>query len=108
MAQQIELAGVSGSIYRYSELESGRVLLPAGANYVIVYTALAGLEVLYAGETENLAEEGWRGILAAIQKQFADARLMTRLNVSGATRRAEQEDLISAYAPVLNRAQSAA
>ncbi len=108
MAQQIELAGVSGSIYRYSELEPGRVLLPAGANYVIVYAATTGVEVLFAGETENLAEESWRGILSAIQKQFPSARVMTRLNVSGATRRAEQEDLISAYAPVLNRAQSAA
>lgn len=103
MTRQIELAGKSGARYRYTALEEERFIAPAGANYVIAELTPEGAHVVYAGETDNLANLSWRGALEAARKKYAEAKVLTRLNVTRAVREAEREDLIEQYQPPMNR-----
>ena len=103
MTRQIELAGKSGSRYRYTRLEEERFLPSAGANYVIAQLTPEGTTLVYAGETDNLANQTWRQALDAARKTYADAKILTRLNVTRAVRKAEQDDLIQEYQPPMNQ-----
>jgi hypothetical protein len=103
LTRQIELAGKSGSRYRYTPLEEERFLPPAGANYVIAQLTPEGATLVYAGETDNLANQTWRSALETARKTFSDAKILTRLNVTRAVRKAEQEDLIQQHQPPMNR-----
>jgi hypothetical protein len=102
LTRQIDFTGKSGTIYRYTALDEGRALPPAGANYLIVEDAGAGATILFAGETDNLSRSDWRAPLAQARAQHKDAEVLTRLNVRGAVRQAEQADLIEAYTPLMN------
>ena len=51
MTRQIDLAGASGVLYRYTPIEENRFLPPAGANYVIAELTPEGATVVYAGGT---------------------------------------------------------
>lgn len=102
MTQLIDLAGASGARYRYSPLDENRFLPPAGANYVIAELGEDGPKVVYAGETDNLASQTWRSDLEKARRKYADATLLTRLNVTRAVREAERADLIENYHPPLN------
>jgi uncharacterized protein related to proFAR isomerase len=101
--RQVEFAGKSGARYRYTPLEEDRFLPPAGANYVIAEVTEEGPKVVYAGETDNLANQTWRSALNAARKKYREALVLTRLNVTRAVREAERADLIEQYAPPLNR-----
>ncbi|MDZ4374738.1 MAG: hypothetical protein U1C74_25440 [Phenylobacterium sp.] len=102
MTHQIDFAGASGARYRYSKLDEERFLPPAGANYVIAELNDEGPTVVYAGETDNLANQTWRGDLEKARRKYANATLLTRLNVTRAVREAERRDLIDNYHPPLN------
>lgn len=103
MNRQIDLAGASGARYRYSPLEENRFLPPAGANYVIAEIADdGGANVVYAGETDNLASQTWRADLEKARRKYAAVTVLTRLNVTRAVREAERRDLIDHYHPPLN------
>ena len=102
MNQPIDLAGASGARYRYSLLDESRFLPPAGANYVIAELTEEGPNVVYAGETDNLASQTWRQDLDNARQKYAEATLLTRLNVTRAVREAERLDLIENYHPPLN------
>jgi len=102
VTQLIDLAGASGARYRYSPLDENRFLPPAGANYVIAELGEDGPKVVYAGETDNLASQTWRSDLEKARRKYADATLLTRLNVTRAVREAERADLIENYHPPLN------
>ena len=56
------------------------------------------------GETENLASRDWQRDFERAQGQNRDAEFLIRLNVRGAVRKVECEDMIAAYAPTLNAA----
>lgn len=103
MARQFEIAGKSGARYRYTSLEEDRFLPPAGANFVIARLTKEGPTVIYAGETDNLASQAWRDALAKARADYADAKVLTRLNVTRAIREAERVDLIEQHQPPLNR-----
>lgn len=103
MSRQIELAGKSGARYRYTGLEEERFIAPAGANYVIAEVTNEGATVLYAGETDNLASLTWRSKLEQARKKHAEAKILTRLNVTRAVREAEKVDLIEEHQPPMNR-----
>jgi hypothetical protein len=106
--RQIELAGASGARYRYSPIDENRFLPPAGANFVIAQVTAEGAEVVYAGETDNLANQSWRAPLEKARKKYGEtATVLTRLNVTRAVREAEREDLVQAYRPPLNDQRSA-
>ena len=102
MTRQIDLAGASGARYRYSPLDENRFLPPAGANYVIAELTDEGANVVFAGETDNLAAQTWRSDLEKARGKYAEATLLTRLNVTRAIREAERNDLIENYRPPLN------
>lgn len=103
LTRPIELAGKSGARYRYTPLEEERFLPPAGANYVIAELTKEGARVVYAGETDNLANQTWRSDLERARETYAKARVLTRLNVTRAVREAERQDLIEQYQPPLNQ-----
>lgn len=102
--RQIEFAGKSGARYRYTPLEEDRFVPPAGANYVIAEFTPEGPSVVYAGETDNLANQAWRAALEEARKTYAAARVLTRLNVTRAVREAERADLVEQYHPPMNGA----
>ena len=102
MARQIELAGISGARYRYTPLDEERFLPPAGANFVIAQDTADGARVIYAGETDNLANQTWRQALEKARQSFREAKILTRLNVTRAVREAERQDLIAQHQPPLN------
>jgi uncharacterized protein related to proFAR isomerase len=104
LSRQIELAGKSGARYRYTPLEEHRFVPPAGANYVIAELTPNGASIVYAGETDNLANQAWRAPLEEARKTYAEARILTRLNVTRAIREAEREDLVEHYHPPMNQA----
>jgi len=102
LSRQIEFAGKSGARYRYTPLEEDRFVPPAGANYVIAELTPEGPSVVYAGETDNLANRPWREALDEARKTYASARVLTRLNVTRAVREAERTDLIAEHEPPMN------
>jgi len=103
LTRPIELAGKSGARYRYTPLEEERFLPPAGANFVIAELTKDGARVVFAGETDNLANQTWRSALDRARETYAKARVLTRLNVTRAVREAERLDLIEQYQPPLNQ-----
>ena len=103
MNRQIEFAGKSGARYRYTPLEEDRFVPPAGANYVIAEITAEGPSIVYAGETDNLASQAWRTALEEARKTYAEAKVLTRLNVKRAVREAERVDLIEHHNPPMNR-----
>lgn len=102
MSRQIDLAGASGARYRYTPIDEERFLPPAGANYVIAELTDSGPRVVYAGETDNLANQAWRADLEKARQDYGEATVLTRLNVTRAVREAERADLIENYHPPLN------
>ena len=103
MSRQIEFAGKSGARYRYTPLEEERFAPPAGANYVIAELTAEGASIVYAGETDNLANQAWREPLEAARKTHADVQVLMRLNVTRAIREAERADLVEQYQPPMNQ-----
>jgi len=102
LTRQIELAGASGARYRYTTIDENRFLPPAGANYVIAEVTSEGPQVVYAGETDNLANQTWKGELDKARQKYKDATVLTRLNVTRAVREAERVDIIENYHPPMN------
>jgi hypothetical protein len=104
LTRQYELAGKSGARYRYSSFEEERFLPPAGANFVIARITAEGPNLIYAGETDNLASQSWRSALEKARATYADAAILTRLNVTRAVREAERADLVEQHQPPMNLA----
>ena len=102
LTRQFELAGKSGARYRYTPLEEERFLPPAGANFVIARVTKDGATVVFAGETDNLANQTWRQALEKARASDGDATVLTRLNVTRAVREAERVDLIEEHQPPMN------
>jgi hypothetical protein len=100
----IEIAGASGARYRYTALEEDRFIPPAGANFVIAEFTPQGLDLVYAGETDNLANLVWRKKLEEARRTKPNVKVLTRLNVTRAVREAERADLIEQYQPPMNAA----
>jgi len=102
LARQIDIAGKSGTIYRYTELDEVRPQAPAGANYIVTAATDRGEGVVFVGETDNLSRGDWRGPLTEARARFEDVRILTRLNVRSAVRQTETSDLIDHHRPTLN------
>jgi len=107
LTRQIDFAGKSGTIYRYTELDEARPLPPAGANFIVAEVTDKGLSIVFAGETDNLAKGDWRSPLSEARDRFKRVEVLTRLNVRSAVRVDEQTDLIRQHAPVMNEAPAA-
>jgi hypothetical protein len=88
-------------------LAEERFLPPAGANFVIAELSADGARVVYAGETDNLANQTWRAALEKARETYQEAKILTRLNVTRAVREAERLDLVEQYQPPMNQERRA-
>ena len=98
MKLYIDLQGASGAIYRYKLAEDGDPRTTIAGNFV--YVDAAG-RVVYAGEANNLHSAAGRWTEAVSRHKAT--HLYTRLNVSGASRSEEYQDLLAALNPPMNR-----
>ena len=102
MPRQIDFAGKSGTVYRYTVLEEDRALPPAGANFVIARLEDRQAELLFAGQTDNLSTGAWKARFEEAQKAHGATDILIRLNVRSSIRQQEQDDLIEAHHPPMN------
>lgn len=108
MPRQIDFAGKSGTVYRYTVLDEDRALPPAGANFVIARLEDRQAQIVFAGQTDNLSAIAWRAQFEEAQKTHGATDILTRLNVRSSIRQQEQDDLIEAHHPPMNGAPPAA
>lgn len=101
MARTFDFAGKSGQTYRYTLLE-GQTIWPSGGNYLYVKTAKSGPKVIFAGETESLFR-GYRAHWDEAQGEHGATDIYLRLNITGAVRRAERDDIALRHRPPMNR-----
>ncbi len=82
-------------------LREGRPLSPAGGNFLYVRHTAGRVELIFAGEAQNLLKdcrERWSE--AAARFQVSD--LFTRLNLSERIRKLEHDDILGANLPPMN------
>jgi len=103
--QQIDLKGDSGASYRYKLAEGDEPRTALAGNYVYVKEAKGGAQVICAGETNNLST-GARDRWNEAQAQGA-THLFFRLNVGGAIRAQELDDLVRSLHPPMNESPPA-
>jgi len=94
----IDLQGASGAVYRYKLAEDHDPRTTIAGNFIFVDAAGT---VVFAGEANNLHGAANR-FPEASMKHKAEY-LYTRLNVSGASRSDELQDIIAAVRPVMNK-----
>jgi len=96
----IDLQGASGAVYRYKLAEDRDPRTTIAGNFVFVD---ATGTVVYAGEANNLHGAGNRFPEAAMKHKAE--YLYTRLNVSGASRSDELQDIVAALQPAMNKGE---
>jgi hypothetical protein len=96
----IDLQGASGAVYRYKLAEDRDPRTTIAGNFVFVD---ATGTVVYAGEANNLHGAGNRFPEAAMKHKAE--YLYTRLNVSGASRSDELQDIVAALKPAMNKSE---
>jgi hypothetical protein len=102
MKDQLELHGESGEEFRFSLYREGRPLFGRSGNFAYVRGEGDRVEVIYVGETDDLAEHAQRRWPGA-ERSFGSIALYTRLAVTAAQRRRVHVELLRAYAPPMNR-----
>ncbi|MDO9222647.1 MAG: hypothetical protein Q7U20_02930 [Caulobacter sp.] len=101
MTRHLDLAGQSGTLYRYKTLEEMRPVPPGGANFVYVKWVGDDPKIVYAGETDSLHRsvfETWD----EAQKGYGATEIFARLNITGVVRRAEHDDIVAQHEPPMN------
>lgn len=106
MKDQIEFKGASGAAYRFRLAENGDPKTTISGNFIYVRDQGAQPEVVYAGATSNLAS-GVREKWDEAVKSHGATHIYTRLNVGGAARAAELDDIVEGLHPVMNEAHAA-
>jgi hypothetical protein len=96
----IDLQGASGAVYRYKLAEDRDPRTTIAGNFVFVD---ATGTVVYAGEANNLHGAANRFPEAAMKHKAE--YLYTRLNVSGASRSDELQDILAALNPAMNKGE---
>ncbi len=100
MKPYIDLQGASGAVYRYKLAEDRDPRTTIAGNFVFVD---ATGTVVYAGEANNLHGAANRFPEAAMKHKAE--YLYTRLNVSGASRSDELQDILAALNPAMNKGE---
>jgi hypothetical protein len=97
----IDVAGGSGSNYRFMRLKDGRPLSPMGGNFVFARFTGERCELIYAGQAQNLmtgARERWSEAV----ERYQVTELYSRLNISERVRQLELADIVAASHPPMN------
>jgi hypothetical protein len=102
LPRQLDFAGKSGTVYRYTFLDDDKVLPPAGANFVIAKLSDKGAKIVFAGETDNLSGGDWRRKFEEGRKRFGATDVLMRLNVRASIRQQERDDLVDGHSPPMN------
>jgi hypothetical protein len=94
-----DFEGESGELYRFRQIPEPQFLPGAGGNFICARAEGKTVSVVTMGAASDL-----RAALSlcdkAMREQQAD-RVYIRLNISGAVRRAEHEDLVARYQPAV-------
>jgi hypothetical protein len=106
MNSQIDLRGASGALYRYRQANPVRPNIAGGGNFIYVRAAEGTAVVVYAGETDSFFNGGFERWDEAV-RQHGATHVFTRLNVSGARRSQELDDILPVLGPVMNDGVSA-
>ncbi len=104
MDTKIDLKGASGAVYRFRLADDGGAKTTISGNFVYVKATEGEPEVLFLGQTDNLM----MGVAVRWPEAVADfgaTHLFTRLNVAGAARGAELQDLLESLNPIMNQAE---
>ena len=100
MARTFDIPGKSGQTYRYT-LSEGQPIWPSGGNFLYVKITKAGPKVIFAGETESLFR-GYQIRWEEAKNEHGATDVFLRLNIAGAVRRAERDDIALKHRPVMN------
>ena len=101
MRDYIDVAGGSGANYRFMRLKDGRPLSPMGGNFLYCRFTGEVLEIIYAGEVQNLLKDA-RDRWTEAQQRFQVSDLFSRLNISERVRQLELNDIVGAHHPPMN------
>ena len=101
MRDLIDVTGASGSVYRFNRLQEGRALSAMGGNYIYAREADGAVEIICAGEAENLNKDVHARWEQAVRDHAATG-VFTRLNISDRVRQSEQADILKASVPAMN------
>lgn len=101
MKDQIDCRSQSGEYLRFALFKEGRPLSPMAGNFIYVREDGEALEVLYLGETDNLAQHA-QDRWPEAERGFGACGIYTRLNITAAARRREHFELLTTYAPPMN------
>ena len=102
MSRPIVFSGTSGAEYSYSPLTPQERLRPLAGNYVIARIERGEATVIAAGETDNLSRMPWQEMMSRAVILHGATDILVRLNVRGAVRRVELEDLVEAHQPPMS------
>ena len=94
MREFVELQGASGATYRFRHWPRSDPHLPIAGNYVVIREADDGFAILALDVSDDLSLVP-QSLKRPLREQ-AECQIYTRLNVSRATRVAEQEDIAAA------------
>ena len=100
MARTFDIPGKSGQTYRYTASE-GQPVWPSGGNFLYVKMMKTGPKVIFAGETESLFR-GFQVRWEEASNEHGATHIFLRLNIAGAVRRAERDDIAMKHRPPMN------
>jgi hypothetical protein len=97
----VDVVGASGASYRFMRLKDGRPLSPMGGNYLYARYTAGRFELIFAGEAQNLLQDG-RARWDEAARRFQAAEMFSRLNISERVRQLELTDIVEATRPPMN------
>jgi hypothetical protein len=104
LRDQLDCRGESGESYRFARFVEARRLIGAAGNFIYVRGDGDDLEVVYVGETFDLAQ-GARSRWLEAERNYGATAIYTRLNITAAAREREQAEIVAAYDPPMNQGQ---
>lgn len=107
MSRRFVFRGASGAEYSYTPLTPQERLRPLAGNYVIARVSAFEAVVVAAGETDNLSKMPWQEMMNRAVILHGATDILVRLNVRGAIRREELDDLMAAHQPAMDLEQAA-
>lgn len=95
----IDIAGASGTLYRFQRIDGPERLPSTAGNFVFLRSDPQGDTIVCCGTARSLvlAAPAWKS--AVEQHQASD--IFVRLNVSRTVRTAEHEDIVERQTPIL-------
>jgi len=97
----LDIRGASGTTYRFMRLKDGRPLSPMGGNYIYVRFTGETMDMILAGEAQNLLKDA-RDRWNEASERYQVTELYSRLNISERVRLLELEDIVDANRPTMN------